>query len=375
MLNIVVVFGGVSCEHDISIITAEQLISRCDCDKFNIIPIYIDKSGNWFTGKELLDIDNFKDNLHKCRNCTILPNDKSLYIKKGKKYVSFALIDVAIICMHGKNGEDGALAGLMELSQIPYTCCDVCSSSVCIDKVCFKYLCKGIDVPCVDGFLVSESEILLNKDDVCDKINKLGYPIILKPSRLGSSIGIKVCKSENELISMLNDCFRYDRRVLVEKFIDVNKEINIALFDDKGEIIFSNTEEPVRNDEILSFDEKYRKNSGNFENIKRVSPAVISTELEDRIKYIAKNCYIEFGLFGVVRFDFILDKNLNLYINEINTIPGSMANYLFDKSVYSYPKLIELMVSNAIHRRKLDDRLIKTIDTDVLENDFDGFKK
>ena len=374
MLNVAVIFGGVSCEHDISIITGEQLISYCDDGRYNVIPIYIDKSGMWWTGDNLKDIDNFKVSLRKSKQCSILPCSNELFLLKGKKCKSYVKIDVAILCLHGKNGEDGAIPALLELSQIPYSSCGISASAICLDKGICKKMCKAIDIPVVRGNVVSEN-CWSNKDDLLQCVNDLDFPVILKPCRLGSSIGISICKNECEFENRLLDAFKYDDCVLIENFVDIEKEINIAVFDDKGEIVFSDTEEPVRHDEILSFDEKYRKNSGGFEAIKRISPAIISEDLERKIKSLAEKCYRNFNLFGIVRFDFILDKAGNLYLNEINTIPGSMANYLFDREKYSYRKLIDIMISNAIHRRKLNDKLIKTIDTDVIENDFDGFKK
>jgi len=374
MRNVVVIFGGVSCEHDISIITGLQLISRCNSTHNNIIPVYISKDGEWFTGDKLIDIDNIKESIKKSNRCTILPNSNYLYVKKGKCFKPKFKIDVAILCLHGKNGEDGAIPALMQLSNIPYTSSALCGSAICLDKFIFKLFCQGLGVQTVPGFSLCEKDYYLNSQKFKDDISVLGYPVILKPSRLGSSIGIEVCDDESVLHEKLKQVFAYDKKILVEKYVDVAKEINIAVLDDKGTLILSNTEEPVRHDDILSFNEKY-KNSGGFEAIKRISPAEIGDEIDKKIRDIATLCYSNLELFGVVRLDFILDKNDNLFLNEINTIPGSMANYLFDKKSLDYSKLIDVLVSSAIHRKNQEDEIIKFFDTDVLDEGFDGFKK
>ena len=374
-MNVAVIFGGESCEHDISIITGEQLISKCNEYLYNIYPIYINKNGEWLTGENLKDIDNIKEECKKAKSCTFVPNDKGLYIKKGKKYKKLVDIDMVFLCLHGMRGEDGCVAGILELSKIPYSSSSICASSVCMDKCVFKNFAKGLSVDVVPGFSVNENDYLQMQEVYLNKANEIGYPIILKPSRQGSSIGIEVCKSDSDFTEKIKNVFKFDKKVLIEKFLDVGKEVNLAVFENKGEYILSSTEEPVTKEEILSFDNKYRKNSGGFETIKRIVPAQISEDIENKIKKVAINIYNALEMFGIVRFDFIVDKQGQVYLNEVNTIPGSMANYLFDKEKYGYPVLIELMISNAIHRYSKSFEVEKVFNTDVLENDFDGFKK
>lgn len=374
-MNIVVIFGGESCEHDISIITGEQLINKCNEYLYNIYPIYIDKSGNWITGKNLKDIDTVKESSKKGHLCTFVPNDNTLYIRKGSRLKPYAKIDMAFVCLHGQRGEDGSVAGVLELSKIPYSSSSMCASAVCMDKCIFKLIAKGLGANVVDSVVIRESDWFLFEGRVKDNINQLGYPIILKPSRQGSSIGIEICDNELNLDNKLRNSFKYDKKVIVEKFVDIKKEVNVALFEDKGEYIFSNTEEPVSSDRILSFDNKYRKNSGGFETIKRIVPANIDSTQEICLKDTALALYKSLDMFGVVRFDFIIDKEDKLYINEVNTIPGSMANYLFDKEKLNYPALIEKIISNSVLRCEKSGELERVFETDVLENDFDGFKK
>ena len=377
-MNIAVFFGGESCEHDISIITGVQLINNCDAYLYNIIPVYIDKNGDWYTGNKLKDIDLYsqKDFLKSkgVKKCTLLSNCKTLYFfarNKVKKYID---IDCAIICMHGLRGEDGCLAGVLEMCGIPYCSTSIMGSSICLDKGVFKTVCKGLGIECVDGFTVSENELLLDSASLLEKIEKFGFPIILKPCRQGSSIGVCVVKNSDDLQKSLKKSFSFDKKVLIEKFVNIDKEVNIALFEDKGKIVFSNTEEPKGNDVILSFNDKYLKNSGGFETIKRIVPADISTDCENYLKATATKLYRELELFGVVRFDFIVSSN-KVYVNEINTIPGSMANYLFDKKSCDYSLLIQKLISNAIHRFNLNKDCVRVLDTKVLDGGFDFLKK
>ena len=375
-MRVAVIFGGESCEHDISMITGVQLISNMNNYLYEVVPIYINKSGEWLTGDGLKDIDNYPNNLGKLMKCSLKPNNSALYIQSScgrlKKYKD---IDVAVLCLHGLRAEDGMVAGVVECSKIPYTSSSLCASSVCMDKVVFKFFAKGLGGNVVDGYEITENDFYYNKSLIDYVIEKLGYPMIVKPSRQGSSIGISVCESYDELISSLNLAFNYDKSVLVEKFIDVKKEVNIAMFDNKGEYVMSNTEEPLTSDKFLNFDNKYRQNSGGFETIKRIVPAGISDSQHNKIIETATSVYKNLKMFGVVRFDFLIGEDDAVYLNEVNTIPGSMANYLFDKQKYSYPKLIELWISNAVFRKNKESEVLSTLDTNVLNNGFDGFKK
>ena len=374
VMNIAVIFGGESCEHDISIMTGVQLLNKLNEYLYNIVPIYIDKDGVWFTGNNLKDIDNYPSYLGKLKEVSFVANDCNLYIKKGAKLKKYLCIDMAFVCLHGQRGEDGSVSGILEMSKIPYSSSSMLASSVSMDKVAFKYLLKGLDVNCVDGFEITKDEYLLNKEYLHKKIEGFGLPIIIKPSRQGSSIGIKICKSINELENQINLAFNYDSRLLIEKFINVKKEVNIAVLKHKKELLFSNTEEPIYANEILDFDDKYRNSSNGFETIKRISPAQIDIEQLDMIKSMASKVYKILDMFGVVRFDFIVDVDDQVYLNEVNSIPGSMANYLF-KDAISYDKLIDMLILNSLIRKEESGLLIKKFDSDVLEQGFGGLKK
>ncbi|MBQ7351593.1 MAG: D-alanine--D-alanine ligase [Clostridia bacterium] len=374
-MNIAVIFGGESCEHDISILTGVQLMLHCDEYIYNIFPVYIDKNGKWRTGDSLKDLDNYSSNHKKLKECCFIPGCDFLYIKKGKKYIKFLKIDCSILCLHGLRGEDGSVASIMELSKIPYANSSICASSICLDKCLFKKVASSLCCNVIDSVCINSNEFSYDYSMVETKIEKLGFPCIIKPARLGSSIGIVVCENKENLYDSLKNAFIYDDKLLIEMFVDIKKEVNIALFSNKGEIVFSQTEEPVSSDKILSFENKYLKNPGGFETIKRIVPADISPIQNEQVNTMARVLYKELGMSGVVRFDFIIDKDDSVFINEVNTIPGSMANYLFDKKEYSYSNLIDCWIKDAIWRKGKADKLLKVFDSSVLSSGNIGLKK
>lgn len=373
MINLAIIFGGKSCEHDISIITGLQLISKVNEYLYNVIPIYINKNGEWLIGDKLKDIDNYPDNLGKTKNVGVVAGSSFLYIKNKTKLKKYLNIDVAIICLHGLNGEDGTISAILKSSKIPYSNCDIFSSAVCMDKIIFNNLCRGLNIPKVPYISILKKDYDENNLSVIEKINAFGFPVIIKPSRQGSSIGIEICKDDKNLIEKIERCFEFDTRLLIERYIDLKKEVNIACFSNKNTLVFSKTEEPIKNDDYLDFSQKYTSNLSGMESMKRISPANIDENISSQIKYYAKILYEELGMFGVVRFDFMLDKENNLFVNEVNTIPGSMANYLFEN--YSYSHLIEDMISNALIRFDEEEKINIDYSSNVLSQGFSGFKK
>ncbi len=374
MVNVAVFFGGESCEHDISVITGVQLISKINEYLYNVIPIYIQKNGEWITGENLKDLDNFPDNLGKTKNVGMIAGSKDLYSKNRNKLKKIFTIDVAILCLHGINGEDGSVASILKLSKVPYSSCGLLPSAVCMDKIVFDKFCVGLNINKVESVAVLRREYDENKIDVINNIFQLKLPIIIKPSRQGSSIGIKICRDENSLEECLEYCFGYDDRLLVEKYIEIYKEVNIACFLDKNEMLFSKTEEPIRSADFLDFNAKYSANNSGMESMKRISPANIDDETLAKIKRIVQSLYAQLDMFGIVRFDFMIDKKGKLYLNEVNTIPGSMANYLFGDD-YPYTRLIEDMISNALIRLENENKLNLDYKSDILKQGFNGFKK
>lgn len=381
-LNLAVLFGHLSCEHDISIITACQAMRKLDKQKYNIIPIYITKENKYITGKDLLTISNYPNNI-KGEEVFFLPNSKYLY-KKGmlglKKYL---MIDVALFCFHGRLGEDGAMQGLFELNGIPYTSTNMLGSVCGANKIAFKEILKGIEVPSVPSIWVKDSEYYLRKDKLINFIiKKLGLPVIVKPNTLGSSIGISVANNQYELNKALSFAFELDERVLIEKFITDFREINIATLFDGTKYIFSDIEEAVKSDKFLTFENKYIKGSKIKSNNKTNSQTYLNgnvkaklTKSENcKIKLYTKKVYDILDLSGVVRFDYIVTKD-SIYLNEINTIPGSLANYLFKGKGLTYEKLLNELINSAILNNSKKQNYIHTFNSSVLKSSSGGIKK
>lgn len=378
MKNIAVIFGGVSCEHDISIITGLQVINFLDDELFNIIPIYINKYGEWFSDDRLLDLDNYPIKDLNLREVFLTPSSKILFQKKGKKLKPLNVIDFAIFAVHGLNGEDGTLSGLFELNNIPYLNCGVIGSSVTLDKCIFKSFLISKNISTIDSIELTEKEYYNSIDEIKLKISeKLSFPVILKPANLGSSIGIKVCKNEYELEELISYCFQFDSKILIEKYIKNIKEINIALYKYFDEYIFSYFEQPITEDNILTFDNKYiGGETKGMESLKRICPVELDKNLEQTIKDIAKKCYDKLDLKGIVRFDFIIDENNIVYLNEINSTPGSFANYLFKNLSKDFTQILTDNIENAIHLKFKNDEKIKYFSSSVLDGlNFDGIKK
>lgn len=374
--NVAVIFGGVNCEHDISIITGIQIINFLDEELFNVIPIYINKYGEWYSDNRLLDLDNYPIDDLKLKEVFLTPSSPILFSKKGKNLKPLNIIDFAIFTVHGINGEDGTLAGLFELNNIPYLNCGVLGASITLDKCAFKYFLNSNEISNVSFIVVSEEDYYNDENEVKDKILKeLDYPIILKPSNLGSSIGIKVCKSDSELNESLSYCFQFDSKILIEKFLPNIKEINIAMYKYFDEFIYSYFEQPISDDKYLTFEDKYiGGETKGMESLKRICPVELNDGISNKIKQYAKSCYEKLNLKGIVRFDFILDENDNIYLNEINSTPGSFANYLFKNLETDFRQILTDNIENAIHLKFKDNEKIKYFNSSVLEG-VGGIKK
>lgn len=378
--NIMVIFGGKSTEHDISILSSLQAIDAFDKKKYEIYPVYITKQSQWLYGKKLKKIDTFRNfNYKNLKQVAILPCSDMLFIKKFGKYVPFKKIDCAFIIMHGMNGEDGSLQGLMELSNIPYSSCGVLASSVGLDKIVQKKLFESLHIPVVPYLTLSKIEYeKLNKKI---KLEGITFPVVVKPNRLGSSIGISLCNNNKQLLKALELAFKFDDFVVIEKAIKKLKEINISVLGYKDDIKLSVTEQPLTNHELLTFTDKYcsGKNGGkikktplkmehNFakkqnnlgggikngmQSLSRIVPARIDAETNNLVKKYAKDIFIGLKCKGVIRIDFMFDETKKvLYVNEVNTIPGSLAFYLWEFKGISFSDELDYIVNIALEEYK-----------------------
>lgn len=343
MKRVGIIFGGRSVEHEISIITAYQVIEAIDKEKFKPIPIYITKDGKWITGKELSSISSFKATFPsiKGREAFISPVAKDGLIIPGL-FLKRQAIDIAFPLIHGTYGEDGTLQGLLELSDIPYVGSPVLGSSLCMDKVASKMLFKSLGFPLVPWLWFERRAWRENQDKIIKEIEeKLSFPLIVKPSNLGSSIGINICNTADELSFAFDVCFEYAEMAIVEKALSDIREINCAILGDY-EVIPSLCEEVFKGEKFLTYEEKYKKGKG-MQALGRKIPAPLPDELTKKIQDMAISSFKAFRLKGIARIDFLL-KDDEIYINEINTIPGSLSFYLFEPLEISFKELITRII-------------------------------
>jgi len=327
-------YGGRSYEREISVITAIQLQEHTPED-YELIPIYIDKDG-------LTVLKDFKD----YKAYQNVKGKKTEFINGGVKVGSKKIkLDCALVVTHGGNGEDGRLSATLDFYKIPYTCCDHYSAAVCMDKLITKSMLNTF------GFKTAKS------------LEEPTFPCIIKPRRLGSSIGVKVARDQKEYKDGIEFASYFDAP-LVEEYLENVVELNCAAVKSKDEIIVSAVEKPNTLGDILNFDDKYVNNNG------RVLPADIGEELTEKIRQTTSLIYQKLGLFGVVRIDYMLNKDNELLVNEINAIPGSMAFYLFEPLGISYRKLITILVEEGIKR---NIEKIPIFNSDVLNKYAEGY--
>lgn len=395
-LNVAVIFGSRSCEHDVSIISALQLIEAAKTAGFEVIPVYISREGLWYTGAALEQIETFrafnpmgKDvtrvNLDVSANAGDLwawpPQRAGLFAKVP---APIAHIDVAIPVLHGLHGEDGTVQGLLEMANIPYASSGVLGSAVGMDKIAMKQMLRGAGFPVLNFVWFTRDQLRADREGVMAMIEQeIKYPVFVKPAALGSSIGVSKAENREELEKAVDLAASYDRRILVEVGISNPVEINCAALGYGEEVRTSVCEMPVPStgDKFLNFFEKYLRNAGakgessrGMKNLARVVPAPIGEEATERIQGMTREIFKLLDCRGTVRIDFILDENDVLYVNEPNTIPGSMAFYLWKECGVSFPKLVEIMVEDALRAHADKNTNVYAYDSTILQKVAAGTK-
>ncbi len=360
--NLAVFFGGKSCEHDVSVVTGSQAMENADKQKYNVIPVYVDREGQWFTGDKLKDV-SFIDNFDESKVTKVYlrptPGNGELYpVNTGGMFKSkgaVAIIDVALLAFHGMNGEDGTIQGLFELADIPYTSSTVLGSSVGMDKIGMRLFFDGMGLPVLEHVFFDRNRWEHDRDAViADTEKKLKYPMFIKPANLGSSIGISRADDRESLITALDIAFHYDRRVIVERAVAKLKEVNCSALGFGDDIKSSVCEQPVSWEKFLTFDEKYLRgeNTKGMKSLNRIVPAPISDEMTQEVQDMTRRIFSAMDGKGVVRVDYIIDEaNNKLYVNEVNTIPGSLAYYLWEPLGMNFQSLIDELVKYAIQAR------------------------
>ncbi len=360
MKNVAVFFGGSTVEHDVSVITGALTLNSLDKEKYNPIPIYVHEDGRWYTGESLFDVDNFKNlNVKKLQKVFLESGGSALYkIVKDKKIKKLLNIDVAINCLHGERGEDGALAGLLSMSDVALASPKMLPSAVCIDKCFTKTVLKGMRVKTLPSITVK------NAEDGYKAMSYFDFPLIVKPALLGSSVGISVAKNEEEFFSAINHALRYGDKVIVEQFMENVIEINCACYFNGKENVVSECERPVGRGGFLTFSDKYSAGE-------RVFPADIDKDIADKIKAVTNKIYTKLELSGVIRIDFfVIGKEI--YVNEINTVPGSLAFYLFSDTLKGFSKMLTEIVEDAFVKRLKGASVKRKFSSGVLN--FNGSK-
>lgn len=386
-IKVGIIFGGRSVEHEISVITANQAINAINQEKYEVIPLYISKSGLMYTGEKLLKLENYKDLNKLVKDCTqvSLINDGNKVniirfpISKFKNNV-MNTIDVAFPAIHGTNGEDGTLQGYLEMLNLPYVGCDVLSASVGMDKIMMRRILKEANIPSLDYVSFYSLNYVKNENSIIKEIEKkIDYPVIVKAGNLGSSVGIKKAKDTKGLKEAIEFSMQYSDRIMVEKAIENLKEINCSVIGDMVDAEASILEEPIGSDEILSYNDKYLTGGKNktenvtggkmegMASLDRKIPAEISDEMTNKIQEIAVKTFKYLGCNGVSRIDFMIDSDTNeLYVNEINTLPGALSFYLWEATDMSFEKEIDRLIELAFNRQRQRESRVYSYNENIL---------
>lgn len=378
-INVGVLFGGKSVEHEISIITAVQAMHAINKEKYEVIPIYITKDNRFFTSKDMFDIESFKDIeglLKKSKQVILSKVDGKVRLfvypfrRFGKSEINY--IDVALPIVHGTNVEDGTLQGYLGTLDIPYGGCDVISSALGMDKFMQKAVLKDAGIPVLHAFCFDMKRYNKEQAQILADIEKnIEYPMIVKPVNLGSSVGIKKVKNREELEEAIDYGFEFSMRVLIEHAVANLREINCSVLGDFENAKASECEEPLNAEDILTYKDKYlsgeKNSSKGMSSSKRKLPADLPQETTKTIKELAVKTFKALGCSGISRIDFLMDNETKeVWVNEINTIPGSLSFYLWDASGVKFDELMESMINLALKRNREKENVSYSFDTNVL---------
>lgn len=375
MKNLAIFYGGKSPEHDISIITAISVMKNLDKNKYNIIPVYVSENNSWCVPKDFLNLNIYTS---KTKGKILINGffDGNLIQKRIFGFSKYKTIDMVINCMHGQNGEDGTLAGLLELNNIPYVGSGVTASAVGMDKALQKDILKANNIPIAKYVYFSGLEFSKKQEEIIKQAEqKLNYPIVVKPANLGSSIGINFAKNKDELIKNIKIALNFDKKVILEEKINNLREINCSVIGNSLRSETSILEEPKNWQEFLDFNEKYL----NFKQDKKEINVHLEEAVESQIKNLSQQVFELLGASGVARIDFLLDdQTKQVYVNEINTIPGSYANYLWGHK-YTFSELLDMLIDLSAEEYIYKNKNKYTYKTEVLsaysQGKLSGIKK
>lgn len=387
MIKVGVIFGGESVEHEVSIITAVQAMNFINSQKYEVVPIYIDKKRNWYTGELLREMETYKDleNIgNYAKEVTLTRKDDEFILQKKRGIFKGVVntIDVAFPIVHGKGVEDGSLSGYLETIGIPYVGSSMLGASIGQDKVVQKQVLAAADVPVVNYTWFYDQEYLEDEETILKDIKKLGYPVIVKPARLGSSVGITVAKNEKEVKDAIDEAIKYDEKIVVEAMVPNLLELDCAVLGSNNKMECSLIGEMMTKNDFLTFEDKYIGNGGKKgpKNGNKIStsgfkiPADVDKEIEEKIYTEAQKAFRALNLSGVTRFDFLVNKETKeVFVNEPNTIPGCLAFFFFTPKGKKYPKLLDELINGAIKEYKNSQKKVTSFESNVLST-YNGSK-
>jgi D-alanine-D-alanine ligase len=386
-IKVGVIYGGESVEHEVSVISAMQAMNKLDQEKYEIIPIYITKDREWYTGEMLKDIEVYQDlSLIKKygKNVVLYCNNGSFVLQKKTFPKSVvAEVDIILPIVHGTNVEDGGLQGYLQTIGVPFVGSDVYASVVGQDKVFMKDIWKNAKLPMTDYVWFYDVDYKQDSDAVIEKVEKLAYPVIVKPATTGSSVGIAVCSKREELVEAIDDAIQYDKKILVEEVVENLKEVNIAVMGNYEHQKVSEIEEVLSGNKFLTYADKYigdgkgklkgakvpmKGTSKGMASANRKLPAELPDKVRKEVEEVAVEAFKTFGSSGNSRIDFLVDEKKNkVYINEINSIPGSLAFYLWEAKGIDFSTVLDEMINIGVKDYKKRVSKTHSFETNILK--------
>lgn len=389
MTRLGVVFGSRSVEHEVSIISACQLMAAADPQKFQVVPLYIDKRGRWWTGQVLTDIATYKD-----LDLSAPESDSNLASQISP--VNFSPdptqdhgVDVVISALHGGMGEDGTISGLMALANIPFAAPHVVAAGAAIDKIVTKHLCQAANIPVTPYIWFTREQWQADRSQCIEQAQKLQFPLFVKPAALGSSVGVSRVTTVQELEAAVELAATFDTRLIIEQGAHDCIEVNISVLQTADGPRTSVTEQPIKSADFLSYEDKYgggasstsssassngsksgaSKASKGMASLSRRIPAPIAPTLTEKIEAAAKKIWTLIDGSGVARIDFFANPSTEeFFLGELNMPPGSLAFYLWEKTNVPYTEMIDLMVEAALARAAQQAQLSTTFESNILAN-------
>jgi D-alanine-D-alanine ligase len=377
-LTIGVIFGGRSVEHDVSIITGLQVIAALDPDRYESVPIYVAKTGEWYTGDILLDIASFRGfHPRLLVKRAAIPPDRGIHglvvplVSRWLQRSKEIHLDVAFPAIHGTHGEDGTLQGLLEMADIPYVGCGVSASAIGMNKLLTKKVLQYHGLPMLDFAAVASSDWQQDPDNAIARISeKLSYPLFVKPCSLGSSIGISRAQSEMELREAVEVALAYDDVVIVESGARDSIEVNCAVLGSPKKLLVSVCEQPLPWQNFLTYEDKYMRGEASMgmAGAERQIPAPISESMTRQVQEMAKQAFEAIGGRGLARVDcFVNERTEQIFVNELNTMPGSFSSYLWQPVGLTPRQVIDKLIEIALETHAAKQQRIFSYDAGLIQ--------